>query len=65
MDEVEHGNARRVIVRTGGFGRTAEVNTGMSMHCRSISGTNAKRARDASPIACASAPRTSRARASM
>ena len=29
QDEVERGNARRVITRTGGFGRAAEVNTGM------------------------------------
>jgi multidrug efflux pump len=29
MDEVERGNALRVNVRTGGFGRAAEVNTGM------------------------------------
>ena len=28
-DEVAHGNAKRVITRTGGFGRAAEVNTGM------------------------------------
>jgi multidrug efflux pump len=27
-DEVERGNAKRVIVRTGGFGRAAETNTG-------------------------------------
>ncbi len=29
QDEVERGNAKRVITRTGGFGRAAEVNTGM------------------------------------
>jgi multidrug efflux pump len=29
MDEVANGNARRVNVRTGGFGRAADVNTGM------------------------------------
>jgi len=28
MEEVENGNARRVNVRTGGFGRNADVNTG-------------------------------------
>ena len=28
-DEVVRGNAKRVITRTGGFGRAAEVNTGM------------------------------------
>jgi len=28
-DEVKRGNAKRVITRTGGFGRAAEVNTGM------------------------------------
>ena len=28
-DEVARGNAKRVITRTGGFGRAAEVNTGM------------------------------------
>jgi len=28
QDEVERGNAKRVITRTGGFGRGAEVNTG-------------------------------------
>ena len=28
QDEVERGNAKRVIVRTGGFGRAAETNTG-------------------------------------
>jgi multidrug efflux pump len=28
MDEVEKGNARRVLARSGGFGRSAEVNTG-------------------------------------
>jgi multidrug efflux pump len=31
MDEVENGNALRVNVRTGGFGRAADVNTGMIM----------------------------------
>ena len=31
MDEVERGNARRVIARTGGFGRSAEANTGCVM----------------------------------
>ena len=29
QDEVTRGNAKRVITRTGGFGRAAEVNTGM------------------------------------
>jgi multidrug efflux pump len=29
QDEVTRGNAKRVITRTGGFGRGAEVNTGM------------------------------------
>jgi multidrug efflux pump len=29
QDEVTRGNARRVNVRTGGFGRSADVNTGM------------------------------------
>jgi hydrophobe/amphiphile efflux-1 (HAE1) family protein len=29
QEEVERGNAKRVITRTGGFGRAAEVNTGM------------------------------------
>jgi multidrug efflux pump len=29
MDEVENGNARRVNVRSGGFGRQADANTGM------------------------------------
>jgi multidrug efflux pump len=29
MDEVENGNARRVNVRSGGFGRNADANTGM------------------------------------
>ncbi len=29
QEEVERGNAKRVITRTGGFGRGAEVNTGM------------------------------------
>jgi multidrug efflux pump len=28
MDEVENGNARRVLTRSGGFGRSAEVNIG-------------------------------------
>ena len=64
MDEVDRGNAKRVIVRTGGFGRNADVNTGWSIACRSTSGTSATRARRRSPIACASARRTSPARAS-
>jgi multidrug efflux pump len=29
MEEVENGNARRVNARSGGFGRNADVNTGM------------------------------------
>ena len=28
MDEVDNGNARRVLTRSGGFGRSAEVNIG-------------------------------------
>jgi multidrug efflux pump len=28
MDEVENGNARRILTRSGGFGRSAEVNIG-------------------------------------
>jgi multidrug efflux pump len=31
MPEVENGNARRVNVRSGGFGRNADANTGMVM----------------------------------
>src|SRR6185369_11405090 len=31
MDEVEKGNARRVLTRSGGFGRSAEVNIGRVM----------------------------------
>jgi multidrug efflux pump len=31
MDEVENGNARRVLTRSGGFGRSAEVNIGRVM----------------------------------
>jgi multidrug efflux pump len=31
MDEVEKGNARRVLTRSGGFGRSAEVNLGRVM----------------------------------
>jgi len=29
MEEVERGNAKRVLVRSGGFGRNADFNTGM------------------------------------
>src|SRR5205085_5237338 len=31
MDEVRNGNARRVLTRSGGFGRSAEVNIGRVM----------------------------------
>ena len=31
MAEVENGNARRVNVRTGGFGRSGDVSTGFIM----------------------------------
>jgi multidrug efflux pump len=31
MEEVENGNARRVLTRSGGFGRSAEVNIGRVM----------------------------------
>jgi len=31
MDEVDNGNARRVLTRSGGFGRSAEVNIGRVM----------------------------------
>jgi multidrug efflux pump len=31
MEEVDNGNARRVLTRSGGFGRSAEVNTGRVM----------------------------------
>ena len=45
MDEVENGNARRVLTRSGGFGRSAEVNTGTRDAAAQSAGTSATRAR--------------------